>query len=170
VLTKSFFSFVVENKRFVNRLSAAAHCSDGKEVGSNIYIGGTKLDHSDAEVRRITAIRKHPNYRSNARSETNDYMLMKLDRASTKPTLPYNTDNTFPATGAAVTVIGFGLTRENGAVSQRLLKANVQVDNFETCDNCESPFLCLLVVGGRHFILSYCMHALRKNIQPTTAI
>jgi trypsin len=129
-------------------------------VGSNIYIGGTKLDHSDAEVRRITAIRKHPNYRSNE-VEENDYMLMKLDRVSAKPTVSYNTDNNFPATGATVTVIGFGDTTEDGAASQRLLKVNVQVDNFETCDTGES-LSWSLCCGCRHFILSYCMLVLQK--------
>jgi secreted trypsin-like serine protease len=120
---------------------SAAHCSIGAEtVGTNIYIGGTRLDHSDAETRRITAVRLHPNY--NDETTENDYMLMKLDRASGQPALPYNTDSSFPSTGTVVTVVGFGLTQENGSVSQRLLKVNVIVDKFSTCDAGESHLSC----------------------------
>lgn len=101
-----------------------------------MYIGGTKLNHSNAEARKITAIRLHPNYRG----VINDYMLMKLDRPSSKATTPYNKDPNFPAVGTTVTVIGFGLTRDGGAVSKYLLKAQVKVDNFGTCDQ-GKPFV-----------------------------
>lgn len=109
----------------------------GEEVGANIYIGGTSLDHSDAEVRKIKSTRLHPNYRSNNQGELNDFMLIKLDRPSSKPILPYNTNPNNPAEGTSVTAMGFGLTRDGGEVSDNLLEVNVRVDNFQTCDNGE---------------------------------
>jgi Trypsin/Hint module len=117
------------------------------EVGSNIYIGGTQLDHSDAEVRRITAIQSHPEF--DFYYFGNDFMLLKLDRASEKTTLAYNTDTNFPPTGTTVTTIGFGTTAYDGISSQQLLKVDLQVKDFDTCNAGESPFFIVsfIVVG-----------------------
>jgi Trypsin len=91
------------------------------------------------------AIQLHPD--SSDFSYDNDYMLLKLDQASTKSTMAYNTNKKVPTTGTTVTVIGFGTTSEEAEISsQQLLKVDVQVDDFGTCDTGESLFLSLALL------------------------
>lgn len=62
-------------------------------------------------------------------------MLVKLaEPTSGIPLQQLNFDPTFPAAGTTTTVIGFGLTEEDGSVSLDLLQVDVDVVSFDFCN------------------------------------
>ena len=102
--------------------------------GSHAYIGGNKLDGSDAvEIIDVELERRHPNY--NRETMTNDELLIKLAAPSSSPVAKRNTNPAVPADGDTIKIIGFGTTQYQVAEnSEDLLELELSVVNFETCD------------------------------------
>jgi trypsin len=108
-----------------------AHCQGA--FGDNVMIGSKTLYGSDAEFRDVDFFKPHPDYRSG--TEENDIMLVKLSSPSSSPLVTINTDPDLPSDGRAVTVIGFGLTSENGKISTYLREVEVLVYSYDECYN-----------------------------------
>jgi secreted trypsin-like serine protease len=115
-------------------LISAAHCK-GSFINNNIYIGGNTLDGSDAaETLVVTAERIHPSF-NNTIEYSNDFMLIKLNKASKAPLVSLNTNSAKPVDNESVKVIGFGDTQYGGYVSASLLEVYVNVVGFSTCQS-----------------------------------
>ena len=111
-------------------LLSAGHCG-GSFRGKNAVIGTHHLDGSGA-IETIPAVAEmiHPQF--DEVSLENDFMLVKLQRASSAPNMPWNADPLAPQPGESVQIIGFGQT-ERASSSQELLKASVAIVDYETC-------------------------------------
>jgi trypsin len=114
-------------------LLSAGHCA-GVFRGLNVYIGGVKRDGSDAlDIVRATAERVHPKFNEKV-SWQNDYLLVKLERASKVTTYPIiNTESSNPTVGRSLRTIGFGRTSSKGSFSFNLLQVSVNVVDSNTC-------------------------------------
>jgi secreted trypsin-like serine protease len=82
----------------------------------------------------VAAIFPHPYHKNSDEGNDHDILLIKLARPSTAPIAEWNRDPTVPATGDKLTVIGFGLTEENGDTSDELLEVELDVYDHATCD------------------------------------
>jgi len=89
----------------------AAHCDQGVfnllEAVVNPYFTNAP---ADAEIKRLLAQRKHPEYGVGA-NWANDVMLLKLESPSQQPWIRLNTNPLQPIPGIPMSVIGWG-TRE----------------------------------------------------------
>lgn len=114
-------------------LLTAAHCSG---ISNNDVLVGAHTAVSqifgDAESRRIVARRSHPEY-NDARTE-NDFMVMKINRPSTKEPVSLSTDADAPYANDVLTVIGFGTTSEGGPASSTLQEVDVGLFSHSTCN------------------------------------
>jgi len=127
----------------------AAHCVDAYD--GDVVVGGDAL-YTGGEPIGIDLIAQHPDYTPGP--EFNDIMLVKLSTPSSGPLVTLNTDATQPADGAPVTVIGYGLTEENGDISMVLNEVELNVVDYETCklrypmDLREESHICAGVPAG----------------------
>jgi secreted trypsin-like serine protease len=121
---------------------SAAHCEDAFKSGGifsfrpvEIPIGAKCFDGEDAiDTVEVVAVVAHPDYDSSDEGDDHDILLIKLARPSTTPIAEWNRDPTVPAPGDKLTVIGFGLTEENGDTSDELLEVELDVYDRATCD------------------------------------
>ena len=116
-------------------LLTAAHCQ-GVFKGNTIYLGGNQRNGADALDTTVGQRELvHPDFSWDTLQ--NDFMLVKLRKRSTKsPNAPYNKKADKPTTNQWVTVIGFGLTEENGYLaSDRLQEVDIRVKDQATCRN-----------------------------------
>lgn len=118
----------------------AAHCVDqGRpsqvRVGPTEYYGGQLVD--------TQCVVLHPDFIENQATLMNDVAIIKLkepiDTTSTLvSTIDFNTDTSYPSTpGTALTVIGFGLTANNGETADALQKLTT---SFLSIDNCVATY------------------------------
>lgn len=115
----------------------AAHCDDGTfdQPNGKALIGATKLDGSDArETIPIDRVVSHPDYTYDSDAIENDIMLVVLKSPSTSSLSKGNADPMVPADDETVTVIGFGVTSEDGPLSFSLLEAKLHIVNFDVCN------------------------------------
>ena len=77
---------------------------------------------------------QHPQWQQ-PNPNDNDLMLVKLSNPSTAPVVQLNFDPSVPVEGQPVTVIGFGVTEENGSFSQVLLEVEVETASFTECND-----------------------------------
>lgn len=111
----------------------AAHCAAamekmGKQVSFFIREGGTNITNKARDDIEITSIKPHPNY--DAAQTLNDVALLKLARKASVPHQKLLAGDAVAETIVAsksATVIGFGLTNENGAASADLLQADIPI-------------------------------------------
>lgn len=106
----------------------AAHCREVFE-GRGLSVGVTTRD--DGEFFEETAILPHPEY--NKSLEANDIMLVRLARESTSKQIHWNINSEIPLESSSSTVIGLGLTSQDGAASSKLLQAVVPIFNTTEC-------------------------------------
>jgi trypsin len=112
-------------------LLSAAHCDDAYN-GENTFIGGTKLNPSNAkEIIQMGDTVVHPDFAF----PINDIMLVFLKKSSTSPLSKWNADPVVPVAGEKVTVIGFGDTSFGGTLSNNLLEVQLNIVDFVTCNN-----------------------------------
>lgn len=115
----------------------AAHCAEGLSP-SQVVVGITmhSLAAGPTELKTVTRVIVHPSY--NSSSLVNDIALLELTSESTSGTpIPYYTgSSTFSGTNA--TAIGWGLTSENGSISDRLLQVDLPVA-ANSASNCGEP-------------------------------
>lgn len=103
----------------------AAHCVDGGV--DFVYIGLLDQKNPDsAEKRSIKKIIVHPEYSG----DSHDFAVLKLNKPS--KITPIRLTDIEPTTGN-VTVYGWGDTRENGSMSNLLLKVTVPVVPRSEC-------------------------------------
>jgi serine protease len=134
-------------------LLTAAHCEDA--FTNDVLVGSNQLFASFGVERiAVELVLPHPDY--NNLTEENDIMLVKLVRPSNATIVNWNTNPDLPLDDEQVTVIGFGQTTEDGEVSMELLKVDVDVINWDTCDGLisnqifEEKEICAGVLeGGR---------------------
>lgn len=109
-------------------LLTAGHCESAFRRGTAVHLGGTQLSGTDAfDTIETVATLVHP--RHNGWTLDRDLLLVQLERAAVTgtatasvPIAPYNTDANHPAPNAAVTVIGYGLTEEDGVWASDVLR------------------------------------------------
>ena len=131
----------------------AAHCTGayGKDVifGSNDVYGRDGAPRIDVDF-----LFQHPDYNKPNEREENDIMLVKLAEPSDQPLVTLNKDPSKPADGAAVTVIGFGLTTEGGEISEALQEVELDAIGYTECRQALGPLVsedkqvCAGVEGG----------------------
>jgi secreted trypsin-like serine protease len=113
-------------------LLSAAHC-EGSFV-NGVYIGCNCLNGTDAvESIGVESEHPHPDYKWDTFEA--DIMLIKLSSPSSSPVSLCNTRPTVPSVGETVEVIGFGATEEGGPVSDILMKVEVPIVNYDTCED-----------------------------------
>jgi len=111
----------------------AAHCA-GAFLDSGIYIGGILLDGSDGRLVGVSREIPHPSYDRD--NDLNDVMLVQLEEPVTNTSVQeLNFDANVPADGETVTVIGIGHTMEGGPFAATLQVVDVNIVDFETCQN-----------------------------------
>ncbi|EEY69715.1 uncharacterized protein PITG_06191 [Phytophthora infestans T30-4] len=88
----------------------------------------------------------HPNFSSNI-DFSSDFTLLELDTPSSyKPVKLAGADDSDFKAGAAATAIGWGLTGENGAMSNELLSVDLTVLSDKECEQLvtiDSSMLCV---------------------------
>ncbi|MGC8728298.1 MAG: serine protease [Elusimicrobiales bacterium] len=106
----------------------AAHCVDGI-TPSYIVTGISKL--TDTVGQRFTPVKiiKHPSW--NSQTMDYDYALIKLSGQSSAPIIELNTLEL--NAGTNLTVAGWGLTKENGDISNTLQKVTLPLVSKTTC-------------------------------------
>lgn len=127
----------------------AAHCflfeNHNDIIGSPVYFGVESLQaamEGEAEsVRRVVDYVEHPDYETvEGIGEFNDFFILVLDDGGTSGNdaqivpLVYDTTPGDDASPEEMTILGFGLTMEDGDSSDILLQATVQAVDFAECD------------------------------------
>ena len=115
----------------------AAHCQGGSY---DVVINRHNLDSNSGESIPMAKEFPHPDY--NDKVTDGDWMLVKLDRATTQnvPFININYDASKPSPGQEVTVMGWGdttaddLTQE---LAEQLMSVTVNVISNEECDASE---------------------------------
>jgi trypsin len=132
---------------------SAAHCN--VERSDTVLIGAYKKGSQqyEAELRSIVARRPHPAY--NDFTSGNDFLVMKLDQASTKPPISINPDPSLPYDSESLLVMGFGATSEGNYYGSSFLReVGVSAIHHDTCNDLyngeifEDVMLCAGVQGG----------------------
>ena len=117
----------------------AAHCFEVAKVGAFATIGpiDPRGETTDARKSRIVETTYHPDF-DRSYNEF-DFMLLKLeDSLTVDPSIEFSLseDDTIPADGQNVTMMGFGLLKENTyGWPDKLQKVVVQKIGFEQCNN-----------------------------------
>jgi len=108
----------------------AAHC-EWAFRGHGAYIGPSKSDGSDGKHYMDEQLLVHPDF--NDETHENDVLLIKLDATSDTKSFKYNRDDEYPAVGDDVSIIGLGMTAEDGQMPDVLQKVDVNVFSYDTC-------------------------------------
>ena len=119
-------------------LLTAAHCRLVFE-GRGVYVGVTSPSITDGEFFEDVGMLENPEYRE--LGYRNDIMLIKLERASSVPLVPFNTNTSIPVDHSEVIAFGLGATVKNGRASNQLLQVAVPVVPFGICDEQYVDFL-----------------------------
>ncbi|KAF1323922.1 Serine protease trypsin-like protein, partial [Globisporangium splendens] len=122
----------------------AAHCSEGNikyvAVGTHYLSGST-----DGERIAVTKKTIHPN--NNADTMAYDFMILELASASTYT--PAKLDASSGAVvGATATVLGWGVTTENGSQSRELRQVGVPILSNTNCAKVLDIDSTMLCAGG----------------------
>jgi trypsin len=121
---------------------SAAHCGG---MATSIELG--RYDRSSLsetyESIRVEQEFRHPRY--NVDDIVFDQMLVKLSEPSSETTVRINSDESIPASGQEVTVIGWGLTDGNdeNSASDILQEASLSAISNEECSAAKNPNLPL---------------------------
>jgi hypothetical protein len=120
-----------------NVVLTAAHC--GNYNGDSVIVGAYKAGKTTngAESRTVNAYKKHPQYNSN--TEGNDFALLRLSSPvnfATSVELFINDQYSVPEEdgGDDLTVLGLGITSENGSSPNKLRDVVVQAVNTDDCN------------------------------------
>jgi trypsin len=115
-------------------LLTAAHCSMAFSNGSKAFVNFTSQDDDTGVFMRITTAHIiHPNYDSI--KKIHDIALVKLnDFVTNVEPVPFNIDNSMPAVGDNVNVMGVGVTFESSqSASPKLREVTLQVVDMQSC-------------------------------------
>lgn len=131
---------------------SAAHCNviDTDEV----LIGAFQRDSETygAELRTVVERREHPGY--STYTLANDFLVMKIDQASTKEPVPLNANPSLPQENDDLLVMGLGVTSVRVVASEFLREVVLKAVSHETCSEqyggaiVEDVMLCAAVPEG----------------------
>lgn len=117
-----------------NKVVTAAHCVHDEQPDSlKVVAGRENKDTKAGTVAKVTGIWSDPEYRSPYGGS--DAAVVTLDRDLTQPPvqLASPTDSPLYKAGTPATVLGWGATREGGATSNTLRKADLPVAADKDC-------------------------------------
>lgn len=128
----------------------AAHCVDqGRpnqvRVGPTEYYGGLLVD--------TQCVVSHPNFIENESTLMNDVAIIKLKNpiditSAGVSAIKVNNDTSYPSTpGTPLTVIGFGLTSNEGSTASALQKLTT---SFVSIENCQETYSATVVNPEDH--------------------
>jgi secreted trypsin-like serine protease len=138
-------------------LVTAAHC--GQDAWKDgIWLRGTHLNSKKKKFYPTAVVIIHPKY--NSTTMKNDIALIKINGFVNKTTTMHygilNYDRFTPHVGDMMTVIGHGLTAEDGEISANLMSVDVEVATYAYCHDYFNayynyPMLCQkgLTAGGK---------------------
>jgi len=120
---------------------SAAHCAVGVYSGQKVIVNGYKRGEvtTDAVEAGVIMYANHPMY--NDMNMANDIMLIQLEEpitVTTPVTLSVNGNPSMPTRGQMLTVIGVGVTEENGFQSDILQELEVPAVSLEACNDEDS--------------------------------
>lgn len=120
----------------------AAHCLDSASTSTlTVQVGAHSISRRDGQNLRVSQIIKHENWRGAQGIQSGwDIAVLRLatpaPAAVTPAVLPTVTiDNQLAAVGRAVTVSGWGLTRNQGSPSDVLREVNLPVISNASCSS-----------------------------------
>ncbi|XP_037917674.1 trypsin delta-like [Hermetia illucens] len=137
-----------------NVVITAAHCTSGQSASSLTVVAGTSSRTSGGVSRQVASIRQHPSY--SASTTNNDISLLILSSGFTYSSSiqPIALTSSAPGAGTAVTVTGWGATKEGGAAAATLQVVTVNVISNSQCGSSygsskiTSAMICAGVTGG----------------------
>merc|ERR1712232_239983 len=115
----------------------AAHCTPSLGAGTSVQVGAYKAQSTEYGVKRkCTKVVDHPNY--NKRTMDNDFALCKLNEPVTldddRAVLVLNEEDSVPATGEDLIVMGVGALKEGGNSPQFLHNVTVPTVSNSKCN------------------------------------
>merc|ERR1711907_91831 len=115
----------------------AAHCTPSLGAGTSVQVGAYKAQSTQYGVKRkCTKVVDHPNY--NKRTMDNDFALCKLNAPVTldddRAILVLNEEDSVPATGEDLIVMGVGALKEGGNSPQFLHNVTVPTISNTQCN------------------------------------
>merc|ERR1711907_394271 len=115
----------------------AAHCTPSLGAGTSVQVGAYKAQSTQYGVtRKCTKVVDHPNY--NKRTMDNDFALCKLNAPVTldddRAILVLNEEDSVPATGEDLIVMGVGALKEGGNSPQFLHNVTVPTISNTKCN------------------------------------
>jgi len=122
-------------------LLTAAHCYRTWRSVTNVCIGTSKTDCSDAmEIISIAQDYIHPDY--DIKNNRADLLLIKLASPSSVPVATWNTNATLPEVGSNATVIGLGFVDSDTVQRPDVLQElAVSIEDPEVCEQLSSAFV-----------------------------
>jgi secreted trypsin-like serine protease len=124
----------------------AAHCYGSiryVSVGTH-YLSGT----SDGEQIAVSKQTRHPSYSSSTNSY--DFLVLELATASTyTPVALAAADDSDYVVGATATVMGWGVTTEDGSQSSTLLRVDVPIVSDSACAQVLDIDSTMICAGGK---------------------
>jgi trypsin len=140
--TSSGFQFCGGSLAAPNKVVTAAHCTKGERPSAiRVVAGRTRLSTGEGTVARVSSIWVHPRYTS--ATVGYDVSVLTLDRNLTYRTVPLasGSDTGLYRAGIQSTILGWGLTSENGSdTSDVLQKATVPLTSDSDCSNAYSGY------------------------------
>lgn len=140
-----------------NVVLTAAHC--GSYQGENIVVGAYRSGSTANNALRVSVSDEvqHPNYDNF--SDANDFRLLRLSQdvtvAGSSVILSINGQSSSPSNGQDLTVLGLGVTSEDGNEADILRDVEVQAIATSTCNqgswyggDIEDNMFCAGVSGG----------------------
>jgi len=110
----------------------AAHCQGGSY---RVAVGRHDWTTNQGQIKQMQREEPHPNY--NDRKTDNDFMLVFLNGPVTLNadvnTVRLNPQDSLPADGSSAIAMGWGVTRENGSLSDVLMEVGVNVMSNQEC-------------------------------------
>mgnify|MGYP000555744506 CR=1 FL=1 len=112
----------------------AAHCHFNEQVIDmfDLYVGGDGTSGSGTKLKASQAM-VHPLYAPD-NVQAYDYMVLKLPQQFAGPYMTWNTNRQYPANGQDLTVMGFGLLKEDDVVTNA--PKNLQQVTVQMIENC----------------------------------
>jgi secreted trypsin-like serine protease len=108
------------------------------------HLGAIQYDGSDGTVMEVEQALYPSDYDTTL--ATNDIILYKLRTATDVEPLAWNANPLLPAVYAPVTIVGFGLTTDQGNGSSILLKADVEIISNQQCKSFYGSYVLYNVV------------------------
>jgi len=136
-----------------NVLLSAAHCQG--EI-QNVFLGLNNVDHINSgteEYESFTILEEviHPDFINTNDEFDYDFMVLKMSGSSAKTPVVLDRGEVSLDPGKRVIVMGWGLTRDQGELSNVLMEVEVEIKNHQDCLNSYSD---MTRITDRHICAS----------------